>query len=40
MKVRRLLEEDLKLSVKALDAQKVFISTELEKVTCLPLASF
>ncbi|XP_078172513.1 uncharacterized protein LOC144566368 [Carex rostrata] len=32
MKVRRLLEEDLKLSVKALDAQKAFISTELEKV--------
>ncbi|KAF3323803.1 eukaryotic translation initiation factor 5B-like protein [Carex littledalei] len=32
LKVRRLLEEDLNLSVKALDAQKTFISTELEKV--------
>ncbi|KAJ1697068.1 hypothetical protein LUZ63_005580 [Rhynchospora breviuscula] len=32
MKVRRLLEEDLNLVSKALDAHKTFISTELEKV--------
>ncbi|KAJ3697458.1 hypothetical protein LUZ61_001163 [Rhynchospora tenuis] len=39
MKVRRLLEEDLNLVTKALDAHKAFISTELEKVLSSPVVT-
>ncbi|KAJ4755897.1 translation initiation factor [Rhynchospora pubera] len=39
MKVRRLLEEDLNLVTKSLDAHKAFISTELEKVLNSPVVN-